>query len=416
MRVNKIWGTIIIIVSIIMYAFLGTAIICSQDSIIVKVFWILLCCFAIISLLAYVHMPSNSKKPIAEGYVVAIVPVYNEDSIVTRRTIEALLGQSVTIDEIHVVDDGSDKPMKMFNHPRVFCYRQNNAGKRYAQAAALKRLNPKKVDFILTVDSDSILDMRAVEYMLRALSDPKVKACSGSVLASNFNKNTLTKIQEFDYMISFFGRCTKRLIGMLETTSGACAMYRSKILFYHLEDYLKQGKAGDDRRLCIYSLLEGKVLHVQEAIAYTQVPENIKQLYKQRIRWSISGWDSVPVYLANFGIRIWFFPVLNMIQTVITPILFISIIIQSLFFSPTILIYLLIYTTMILYTEAALYVSTRRGWSLVQRFWYWLTITPLLVVITYIINLPARYTALFHLGDTTWGTRSKGSVAPKLND
>ena len=48
--------------------------------------------------------------------------------------------------------------LEVYHHPRVFCHRQENQGKRHAQANILKKIDPATVDFIMTVDSDTLLD------------------------------------------------------------------------------------------------------------------------------------------------------------------------------------------------------------------------------------------------------------------
>lgn len=93
-------------------------------------------------------------------------------------------------------------------------------------------------------------------------------------------------------------RASRSLLGTLETTSGALAVYRAHILFQHKERYL-HGTYGDDRALAMYSALEGEVVGVNEAVVWSAMPTSVELTYKQRLRWSKSWWCMIPFVLTN---------------------------------------------------------------------------------------------------------------------
>ncbi|MEZ0076457.1 glycosyltransferase family 2 protein [Planotetraspora sp. GP83] len=142
--------------------------------------------------------------PPAKGRVVAIVPAYNENTEALNSTVAALLNSSRPPDEIHVVDDGSSNPAVRFAHPFVHWHRRDNGGKREAQAFVLRELRwardngRGRADFILTVDSDSVVDRRAIRHLLRAMSDPRVQAATGLPMLRNRTKNLLTRLLDLE--------------------------------------------------------------------------------------------------------------------------------------------------------------------------------------------------------------------------
>ncbi len=94
----------------------------------------------------------------APGRVLAIVPVFNEQPELLEAAVRSLLDETIAPDEVHVVDDGSQPAVEPVDLPGVTWHRQENAGKREAQALILREADASAWDFVLTVDSDSVAD------------------------------------------------------------------------------------------------------------------------------------------------------------------------------------------------------------------------------------------------------------------
>src|SRR5262249_6914848 len=132
-------------------------------------------------LVSFVVGRGYKSNPIPPGKVLCIVPAYNEEPEGLRKTVVALLEQTVPVD-IVVIDDGSQIPViPSVQHPRVQWRRQENTGKRGAQVAVLKDFDRSDYQFILTVDSDSTPHSDACEQLLRAMHNPKVQAATGMI-------------------------------------------------------------------------------------------------------------------------------------------------------------------------------------------------------------------------------------------
>ena len=68
-------------------------------------------------MLSGVFWKSFTHLPPAAGRVLAIIPVYNEDKDLVHEVVRSMLKQTFLPDAIHVVDDGSAKPLETFDRP-----------------------------------------------------------------------------------------------------------------------------------------------------------------------------------------------------------------------------------------------------------------------------------------------------------
>lgn len=399
------------------------------NSPVVLTYWLLASGTLLFCMLAFLIGRRFNDRPVAAGRVAAIVPAYDEDPEELQACVRSILGQSTPPEMIYVVDDGSKVPVgEPFYHPRVTWLRKKNGGKRSAQVYALDRMDPADWDFILTVDGDSILDRYALEHQLRAFSPRRpgrkpvlgggsVMATTGMVLVRNRRANLLTRLADMNIGTScVMMRASRSLLGTLETTSGALAVYRAHILFKHKEKYL-QGSYGDDRALAMYSALEGEVVGVNEAVVWSAMPITDELTYKQRLRWSKSWWCMIPFVLTNMTrMRQMFFPLFGLTQLAIAPLTIAYIVFTSLYemahdgFHPrTLLLYFIVYMV-VRYGMTALYMVERPGMRPHERFLTWLFVTPLEAVYNLVFLNPTKYIALVKLRDHHWGTR--GAAAP----
>ena len=429
-RSGTLWGRLIIapIILVVVVALTITTWISWHGllrSPVVLSYWLLANSTLVFCMLAFLIGRRFNKRPVAAGRVAAIVPAYDEDPEELKAVVHSILGQSIPPDMVYVVDDGSKVPLgQPFCHPKVTWLRKANGGKRSAQVYALDRMDPAAWDFILTVDGDSILDHYALEHQLRAFSGsggPRrghhrtgnaIIATTGMVLVRNRQHNLLTRLADMNIGTScVMMRASRSLLGTLETTSGALAVYRAHILFKHKERYLN-GSYGDDRALAMYSALEGEVVGINEAVVWSGMPTTAKLTYKQRLRWSKSWWCMIPFVLTNMTrFRQMFFPLFGLTQLAIAPLTIGYIFLTSLYavahadFHPeNLVLYLTVYMV-VRYAMTALYMVERPGMRLHDRLLTWILITPLEAIYNLVFLNPTKYIALVKLRDHHWGTR-----------
>lgn len=187
-------------------------------------------------LLGAVNTRRSTRRSTADGaqvpddQVVAVrVPVFNEDVQVLRRVLRVLLEQTRLPDAIAVVDDGStcgyDDVREEFAASAARAgdtatwERTPNREKRHAQARALGSVPGATV--LVTVDSDSILDRRAVERGLRSFADPRVQSVTAVLLSENVGRNALTRAMDvFCVGLQLFERSACSLFGATLVNSG----------------------------------------------------------------------------------------------------------------------------------------------------------------------------------------------------
>ncbi|KAF1299214.1 hypothetical protein BAU15_00790 [Enterococcus sp. JM4C] len=342
-----------------------------------------------------------------EARVIGLIPAFNEEPELLEQTIYSILNQSYEVDAVHVVDDGSVPAVVPFDHPKVIWHRQENKGKRHAQACALEKINPETVDFILTVDSDSVLEEDALEKLLLSFEkDDEVMGCTGFVITKNFRKNLITRISDLNIGIAcIVTRPSRSLTGSLETTSGALSLYKKEILFDNLPHYLSSGTYSDDRQLCLYSAIEGKAIGIQEAVVYSDMPEKVSGLLKQRQRWGKGGWKYFPFQVTNLSYVDLIFPFLGMVQWLAAPVFLVAVVV-SLFVQQYsfIIIYLLV-RLVIRYIEAAMYLLGSSHMNPLEKFLTWLLITPIEMLLTSFVLVFVKYHSLITIGEEGWLTR-----------
>ncbi len=221
--------------------------------------------------------------------ITILIAAYNEGPSIaeTIQSIERLRYPGPL--EVMVIDDGStdDTPdvVAAFTFPWLTLLRQpKNAGK----SAALNRgLALARHTLIVTLDADSYLCADSLEHLVeRYFSDPThTRAVAGAMMVHNSRTNWVTKMQEWDY---FHGiAATKRMQSLFHGTlvaQGAFSIYDRQLL-RELGGW--QDCVGEDIVLT-WAILEAgwRVGHAEDALCFTDAPEQLGQLVRQRQRWA----------------------------------------------------------------------------------------------------------------------------------
>ncbi|MEU7826184.1 acyltransferase family protein [Catellatospora sp. NPDC049133] len=350
--------------------------------------------------------------PLPSGRIIAVVPAYNEDPEMLHDTVRSLLNGTVVPDVIHVVDDGSASELPPFQHARVIWHKRENGGKHHAQATALLA-ELADFDFVVTVDSDSVVDRHAVERCLRRFADPKIQGVTGVVYAMNRAENLITKVTDLHYLHSCLViRDGLSATGDIFTASGALAVWRSAVVMDNLTEYLRRGVA-DDRHLTHFAQRRGTTAAVADAIVHTAVPDNAPDLFRQRIRWArdyyrvtaldiryLTGW--------SFWLRTFDFALMCLAPIFILGALMVFPFAQ--WRVPWVGVGLWV---AFLYAQTTVYLFDRRGVPLAERLSTWLLLTPALYVFQLVVVGPAVLAGLANLRHKSWQTRNEAKEAAK---
>ena len=213
-----------------------------------------------------------------------IVPAYNEEKCI-ERTIESLIEIDYPSKEIIVVDDGStDKTYEIalrYVPKGVKVVHRSNGGK---WAALNYGMLFAKGEIIITVDADSLISRRALMEVIRWFQDPTITAVCGNVKVLNRN-NFLTKCQALEYITDI--NIAKRAFGIFGSTMvvpGVFGAFRRKVL--EGTGFYDPDTLTEDFDTTIKALKSGGVVQTtSSATAYTEAPETLTDLYKQRLRW-----------------------------------------------------------------------------------------------------------------------------------
>lgn len=405
-------GTIVVTVTVVLGAV--TALVFHQTSDVAMIGYWCLGAFVIDAcVIAFVVGRRHLNKDPARGRVLCIVPAYNEEPEGLRQTVLALLRQTVPVD-IVVIDDGSQIPVvPSVDHPRVSWRRQDNIGKRGAQVAVLRSFDRDDYQFILTVDSDSEPYPDACEQLLRAMANPRIQAATGMIYIRNYTSSWVSMGADMDIGTScVMMRASRSMLGALETTSGALALYRSELLYDHLDAYAVECGTGDDRWLALRALRRGEVVAVAEALVETDMPDTLRGTYRQRLRWARSWWWMLPYVFKYLNGRQMISPFYGLTQLLITPLMTLYIVLATaLSFGRRYEGHWLVLLTyagayvVVRYSLAALYLMGRPRVSLRDKLALFFIGTPAAVLLNIILLLPTRYVALGKLFDNRWQTR-----------
>ena len=244
----------------------------------------------IFSIIQTLRRSAEEDFTVGKHYTVTvIVPCYNEEEVIIA-SLKSLIAQSYPYIEIFVVDDGSSdrtyELAKTFEfdegYRRLKVFSKANGGKAQALNYGIKRASG---ELICSVDADSRLDNQAIELLVQHFDDPKIAAVAGSVKVANTD-NLLTKLQALEYIQGLNmvknGQAFLKLVNIIP---GPIGMFRKEAL--KKVGYYAHDTFAEDCDLTLSLLAKGyKTDFEPDAIAYTEAPEGLLDLLKQRYRWT----------------------------------------------------------------------------------------------------------------------------------
>lgn len=216
--------------------------------------------------------------------VTVLVPAYNEEAGI-ESTVRSLLASDYPELQIVVIDDGStDRTAELaegIEDPRVLVVRKPNGGK----AAALNTgLGHASHDILVMVDADTVFEPDAIHHLVQPLAHPAVGAVSGNTKVGN-RRGLLAKWQHLEYCFGF--NLDRRMFEVLEcmtTVPGAIGAFRRDALIG--VGGVSDDTLAEDTDLTMALWRAGwRVLYEESAVAWTEVPTSLRQLWRQRYRW-----------------------------------------------------------------------------------------------------------------------------------
>lgn len=216
--------------------------------------------------------------------VSVIVPAYNEAANVAA-TVRSLLASDYPNLEVIVVDDGStDGTAEIVERMRlrgVRVIRQENAGKPVALNTGIRIARGQ---ILVLVDGDTVFQRDTIYNLVQGFADPAVGAIAGNTKVAN-RKGFLGRWQHLEYVIGFnLDRRFFDVARCMPTIPGAVGAFRAGVL--HEVAGVSSDTLAEDTDLTMAVLRAGwRVTYEEHAVAWTEAPSTLKQLWRQRYRW-----------------------------------------------------------------------------------------------------------------------------------
>lgn len=216
-----------------------------------------------------------------------LIPAHNEGKVIAE-TVRHILASDYANLEVIVVDDGSKDDTAQVvrtsfaEDERVRLITMPNGGK----AAALNRgLAEARGNVVVVVDADTYFPRDSIGKLVRWFEDPDVGAVAGNAKVGN-RVNVITRWQALEYITSqSLERRALASLGCITVVPGAIGAWRREAL-QKLGGFPSDTLA-EDQDLTISLLKAGyKVLYDSTAIAWTEAPDTVGGLIKQRFRWA----------------------------------------------------------------------------------------------------------------------------------
>jgi cellulose synthase/poly-beta-1,6-N-acetylglucosamine synthase-like glycosyltransferase len=239
-----------------------------------------------LSVAAILFYPKGRQQPFL-GHVTILIAGHNEEDKI-ERCVLALREQSRMPDEIIVISDGSADRMseKLRDLQDAGLITEGHstqvrAGKSAALNLALSRASG---DIVIVTDCDCTFDRHALRDILEPFDDPRVGAVAGNIVVRNAHRNLITAFQAIEYLISISqGKQALDLTNQVSCISGAFGAFRRNALL-GVGGYDAGG--GEDLDVTLSLRKAGwKTVFASDALCYTDVPEKLSVLVRQRFRW-----------------------------------------------------------------------------------------------------------------------------------
>ncbi len=264
----------------------------------------------------------NISHTLRKPFISCIFAAYNEE-VVIRRCISSLLDSTYKNKEIIVVNDASTdrtkdvleeykNQIKIINLPK-------NVGKKRAIGEGIR---VSKGEIFVFTDSDSVIAPDAIERIIETfMFDPDIGAVSGHGRALNADENFLTKTQDSWYETQFsVKKAMESAYGAVTCVSGPLAVFRREAVYNYIPAWENDKFLGNEFRFATDRTLTGfvlgskyigkklkekyadspfvkeinypekdwKVIYCKSAKVYTVVPDTLKKVIRQHVRWKKS--------------------------------------------------------------------------------------------------------------------------------
>lgn len=224
--------------------------------------------------------------------VAVLIPCFNEGENADETITHALSLDYPNFEVIAINDGSSDNTAEVLDrlaaqHEKLrVVHLAQNQGKAVAlQAGSLLT----QAEFLIGIDGDALLDPHAAKWMIRHfLADRTVAAVTGNPRIRT-RSTLLGRIQvgEFSSIVGMIKRA-QRSFGRLFTVSGVITAFRKSAV--HEVGYWSPNMLTEDIDITWKLQRAGWDIRFEpNALVWILMPETLKGLWKQRLRWAMGG-------------------------------------------------------------------------------------------------------------------------------
>ncbi len=248
---------------------------------------------AFLAVLALVHRlraPGLTPEPLdpRTGPLVSVlIPCFNEEKVIAS-SVAGILDSDWANLEVIVLDDGSKDgtaaqvEQNFGADPRVRLMRFENGGKALALNRGLALANG---EIVVALDADTQFAPDTIGLLARWFIDPRVGAVAGNAIVGN-RVNLVTRWQALEYVTAQnLERRALAALACVTVVPGAVGAWR-KAALTALGGYPPETLAEDQDLTLSVQRAGWRVEFDSEARAYTEAPDTVGGLLKQRFRWS----------------------------------------------------------------------------------------------------------------------------------
>jgi hyaluronan synthase len=251
----------------------------------------------------------------ADEKIAVVVPCFNESPGLVEESIRTVLAAAGR-KQVVVIDDGSTNGVQSRLAELAaetgieVAYFPENRGKREALHHAVTTMLDDDVDYVVTIDSDTLLEPDALVRVVEPLKEPRTGASTGNVLLLNERQNLLTRMIGTYYWVGLnIYKQAQSVIRSVVCCSGCLAAYRASLLREIIDEFANQRFLGEacthseDRHLTNLVLRRDyDVVYTPDAISWTETPATLRGFLRQQRRWK-RGYIRESIYTLTYAWR-----------------------------------------------------------------------------------------------------------------
>ncbi|MEI7818798.1 MAG: glycosyltransferase [bacterium] len=223
-----------------------------------------------------------------------LIPGHNEE-IVIQDTINSAVAAGQSLENIFVVDDGSDDKtaklaIALLGKKNVLSVKRSGKAKAIKQAISKFKI-VKRYQWVHIADADSVFDKKYFSEFHKHLNPDKYVAMTGYVQALNGGIVSKFRAYEYTYGQEIMRRF-QHMFGVISVIPGPTSCYRTDIL--DKLDFETQSLTEDfDITLQIHRNKLGAIGFIPSAKTLTQDPKDFADYFKQVSRWYRGFWQGI---------------------------------------------------------------------------------------------------------------------------